>query len=118
MKLLLDENISDEIKKLFENVGFDILDLKEKRLRQLPDKKIIDLAAKQKRIIITHDRDFLQFMVDPSCKAKMILLSVRPQTEDKIIAVANFLITSGVLNSITKSAIVDYCANEVAFSAV
>lgn len=118
MKLLLDENISDEIKKLFEDAGFDCLDLKEKRLRQLPDKQIIDIVTKQKRIIITHDRDFLPFMIDPACKAKIILLSINPQTEERMIAVGKFLIDSDILSGIKKSAIIDYRQEKITFSFV
>lgn len=59
MKLLLDENISDKLKELFKSSGFEILDLKEEKLRQLPDKQIVEIAVKERRIIITHDRDFL-----------------------------------------------------------
>lgn len=116
MKLLLDENISDELKKLFESSSFDVLDLKEENLRQLPDKQILETAIKEKRIIITHDRDFLPFMLDPKCTAKIVLLSINPQTEDRIIAVGRFLVTSEILTKLTRSGIVYYWIDEISFS--
>lgn len=118
MKVLLDENISDELKKLFEASGFDILDLKRHPLQQLPDKQILEIATREKRIIITHDKDFLPFMFNPKCKAKILLLSIQPQTEERMIAVGKFLITSGIVLKITKSAIVYYHGEEVSIASV
>jgi len=46
MRVLLDENISDDLKKLFLGQGFDVVDLKEKGLRQLPDEEIIHMATR------------------------------------------------------------------------
>lgn len=118
MKILLDENISDRIKKLLEKTGFDVLDLKKESLRQLPDKKILEISEKEDRIIITHDQDFLPFMVDPACKAKIILLSIRLQTEERTMAVGNFLISSGILKELTKSGIIYYKGTEMSFSSI
>lgn len=118
MKLLLDENISDKLKKLFTSAGFDVLDLKEKNLRQLPDKKILEISIKEKSVIITHDKDFLTFMLDPNCKARIILLSIHPQTEERMTAVGKFLVTCEVITKITKSAIVYYFRNEISLSSV
>ena len=118
MKVIIDENISNEIKKLLIKAKFDVLDLKDKQLRQLPDRQIIDIAVKENRIILTHDKDYLSFMVDPNCQAKIILIAIKPHTEEKVTAIGKFLIDSDILSEIKKSAIIDYRQEKITFSLV
>lgn len=118
MKVIIDENISNEIKKLLVKVKIDVLDLKEKRYRQLPDRQIIDIAVKENRIILTHDKDYLSYMVDPNCHAKIILIALKPHTEERVMAIGKFLIDSSILSEIKKSAIIDYRQEKITFSIV
>ncbi len=118
MKVIIDENISNEIKKLLVKAKIDVLDLKENRYRQLPDKNIIDIAVKENRIILTHDKDYLSFMADPDCQAKIILIALKPHTEERVIAVGRFLIDSDILSEIKKSAIIDYRQEKITFSLI
>lgn len=116
MRVLLDENISDDLKKIFLSSGIDVLDLKEKGLRQTPDRKVVHLAIESQRVIITHDKDFLPFMIDPTGKVKILLLSIHPQTYERTFAVGKFIVATGVLQKLKKSAIVHYVADMINIS--
>lgn len=118
MKVIIDENISNEIKKLLVKAKCDVLDLKDKQLRQLTDRQIIDTAVKENRIILTHDKDFLSFMVDPNCQAKIILIALKPHTEERVTAIGKFLIDSNILVEVKKSAIIDYRQEKITFSII
>jgi len=116
MRVLLDENISNDLKKLFLAQGFDVLDLKEKEFRQIPDEEIVRMAMKDRRVIITHDRDFLPYMIDPKSTAKILLLSIQRQTHERMIAVGKFILTLEVLTKLKKSAIVYYLGDIINIS--
>jgi predicted nuclease of predicted toxin-antitoxin system len=59
MKFLADENVSVTLLKGLRNAGFEVIDVKEKKLFGLPDEKILEMAVKNKLTILTHDKDFL-----------------------------------------------------------
>lgn len=101
---------------MFRQTGNDVVDLKTSSFRQLPDEDVVNLAIKENRLIITHDKDFLSYMIDPVCRAKILLLSIDPQTEERMIKVGNFLTASRLLQKIKKSAIVSYRRDEIQFS--
>jgi predicted nuclease of predicted toxin-antitoxin system len=56
---LLDANLSPRVAKhLSRTLGLDVVALQGKRLGDLSDHAVIDLAQKERRVIITLDRDF------------------------------------------------------------
>lgn len=57
MKFLVDENIGKSIVGHLKNTGYDVIWIKEVRLG-MPDSDILKLALKEKRVIVTYDRDF------------------------------------------------------------
>lgn len=57
MKLLIDENISPEITENLRTLGFDVSSTRE-CCKGCPDERIVEIAKKEERIIITFDRDF------------------------------------------------------------
>lgn len=57
MKLLVDVGVSNEVEKYLKEVGFDTKCIREINPR-LKDNEIIDIAAKDERVIITMDKDF------------------------------------------------------------
>lgn len=64
MKFLTDENVAVSVVDFLRTKGFDVKDIKEEFLHGIPDKDIFDIAQKEKRIIITHDRDFIEIVKD------------------------------------------------------
>lgn len=59
MKFLADENVTVSLVKSLRNVGFEVIDIKKKKLFGFADEKILEMAVKHKLTIITHDKDFL-----------------------------------------------------------
>ena len=57
VKLLLDENIDSRVTKLLRSRGYDASSIAELK-PGLKDAEVLKLARKEKRILITHDRDF------------------------------------------------------------
>lgn len=116
MNILIDENISNYLKQLFQKSGHDVLDMKHPHFRESSDQNMIDIAIREDRLIISHDKDFLPYMTDPACAARILLLSVHPHTEQRIIRLGEFLMTSDIFNHVTKSAIVFYREDEMTVS--
>lgn len=59
MKFLSDENVPRSIVIFIRKKGYDVKDIQEEKLRGLEDEKVIELAQKEHRIIITYDKDFI-----------------------------------------------------------
>lgn len=57
-KLLTDENVSPRVVTFLRDKGFDILDVKESGMNGTSDQKLLDLAFKEQRFVVTHDSDF------------------------------------------------------------
>lgn len=57
MKFLADENLGVKIPRYLQSIGIDIISVKDS-LSGISDKSVLKLANKQKRILITLDKDF------------------------------------------------------------
>ncbi len=60
MRFLADENIPPEIVSALRNAGHDVLDVKEEEWQGKTDIALVRIAQTQQRLILTHDKDFLQ----------------------------------------------------------
>lgn len=60
MRFLLDANISHETASFLRQFNFDVKSLIEENLSHLVDAEVVNLAKKEKRIIITFDLDFAE----------------------------------------------------------
>ncbi len=58
IKILCDENVSPKIVKFLREKGIDVLDVKEKGWYGKEDEKLLEIALKEKRFVLTHDSDF------------------------------------------------------------
>jgi predicted nuclease of predicted toxin-antitoxin system len=58
IKLLADENVAPRVIEALRKEKFDILSIQEVGLSKASDEKIIKFGQKEKRIIISHDKDF------------------------------------------------------------
>ncbi|MBI2672234.1 DUF5615 family PIN-like protein [Candidatus Woesearchaeota archaeon] len=58
MKFLIDENVASSITKGLRKDGYDVKDIKELKMFGISDKEVLELANKEKRIVITYDSDF------------------------------------------------------------
>lgn len=76
MKFLLDENISPKTYKFLKNLGHDMADVRLLNVKGIKDRQLIEIAAKQTRILITFDLDFSDLR-DPMAKKLPGLIILR-----------------------------------------
>lgn len=57
-KLLTDENIHPDVVRFLEEQGHDVLDVKRDGLVGSSDLELVQRALAERRVIVTHDRDF------------------------------------------------------------
>lgn len=58
LKFLTDENVSPRLVSFLRELGHDVLDVKENRWYGKEDADLLRKAARAKRFVISHDRDF------------------------------------------------------------
>lgn len=74
MKFLTDENVAVSLVKSLRNMKFDVKDVKEEKLYGLKDKELLKLGAKEDRVIITHDKDFINLALAKDLQNRGIIL--------------------------------------------
>ena len=86
MKFLTDENVDIRVVNGLLNAGYDIFDIKKEGLQGSKDTDLLDLAHKQKRIIITYDKDFENYFYLKNVKTYgIILLKFKNKSPDNIL---------------------------------
>lgn len=60
MKFLADENFPKPLVILIRNLGFSVKTIQQKNLQGVSDEIVAKIALKEKRIILTFDKDFLK----------------------------------------------------------
>lgn len=59
MKFLADVNLPREISIYIANQCHEVKNLAEAKLREIPDDKVVQIANRENRIILSYDKDFL-----------------------------------------------------------
>ncbi len=91
MKLLADENIGLKVVEYLRSLGHDVLSVIED-YQSAPDSKILTIAKKQKRILITGDKDFGELVYLRGLTPHgVILLRLRDETPENRIKVLDKL---------------------------
>jgi predicted nuclease of predicted toxin-antitoxin system len=74
LRFLLDECVPTYITALLRDQGYDVLDLRDAGLRGVDDRTLLEIAAREGRIIITRDLGFnLLFVRDLQPKGLVLL---------------------------------------------
>lgn len=81
MFFLTDENVATSVVLALRSHGHDVIDVKEQGWCGVPDVFLIQKALRQKRIVITHDKDFLHQQ-----KVAVILLRFNDQNPKNVTA--------------------------------
>lgn len=58
LSLLTDENIHPAVVAFLRSEGFDVVDIREIGWAGRPDTKLLDRSVAERRVVVTHDRDF------------------------------------------------------------
>ncbi|MFH1894794.1 MAG: DUF5615 family PIN-like protein [Patescibacteria group bacterium] len=86
LKILIDENVAPGVTEALRKEEFDVFSIYEKKLSGVSDEKILKLAKSEKRIILTHDKDFGNLIHQPSLfHGGVILLRLRNQSPQNVI---------------------------------
>ena len=92
MKFLLDENVPLSIKDIINNLGYEVITLRDEDQLGIKNGEVAELSIKRNAIIITLDSDFLLLNKELQKKSKIIYIKIHPR-DPKIIAtiVQNYL---------------------------
>lgn len=94
MKFLADENISKSVVVWLREKGYDVLWIAENH-RQLFDEKVLQLAFREKRILLTNDNDFGEFVFRQRLKHKgIILFRLRSESKEFYFSILEILLKS------------------------
>jgi len=86
LKFLADENIAPRVVEALRKEKFDVLSVFEEKLSGTSDEKILKMAQKEKRLILTHDKDFGNLIRQPyRSHSGVILLRLRNQSPQNVI---------------------------------
>ncbi len=86
MKFLADANIAPRTIKALRQADFNVKSIIEEGQGEISDEKVIKLATKESRIILTHDKDFGNILIYPVLKHKgVILIRLRNQRPQNVI---------------------------------
>lgn len=81
MKFLADECIYIATIRLLRDLGYDVITIKELNLNSLSDEKVLGLAKKENRLLVTFDQDFGNIFKFPlGTYPGIIIIKVKPQT--------------------------------------
>jgi len=86
LRFLADENIAPRVIEALKKEKFDVSSVYEIGLSATPDEEILKVAEKEKRIILTHDKDFgnlVRQLYQPH--GGVILLRLRNQSPQNVI---------------------------------
>jgi len=97
MKFLTDENIAVSVMRDIRNEGFDVKDIKEERLHSSSDRKIMQIAFEEDRIIITHDKNFSNVIYNENARHKgIIFIRCKNQSPQNVSNILIGALKSGV----------------------
>jgi len=86
LKFLADENVAPRVVDALRKEKFDVLSVFEEKLSGTSDEKILKMTQKEKRVVLTHDKDFgnlIRQPYQPHCG--VILLRFRNQSPKNVI---------------------------------
>jgi len=107
MKFLTDENIAASVVHALRDAGFDVKDVKEEQLYGVSDKEVLQLASREDRVIITHDKDFANILSFSRISHKgIILLRLQDQRSSNVGAVLLRVLRSGLSKKIQNNLLV------------
>lgn len=81
MKFLADENIAFSVVKALKRRGADVKSVRDYGLREAKDIRLVELSRREGRIILSHDKDFIDLFESQRLAFSVIVIrlsDVRP----------------------------------------
>ncbi len=104
IQFLADENIALSVVKDLRKAGFNIKDIKEEKLQGSCDEEILELANREHRILLTHDKDFASIILTHKILSYGVIL-IRMKNQSPISVATSLLkiLQSNVLSKLEHS---------------
>ena len=92
MKFLADESVERRVVQALRRIGFDVLSISEE-CPSISDVAVLNLSHKEKRVLVTNDKDFgeLIFLEKRATKGILLLRFDLEATQQKIQRLLEFL---------------------------
>lgn len=105
-KFIVDENLGPEVAKILKDLRWNVKYVSEVSLSGRSDEKVFRYASKHKRIILTHDGDFLDNSKFPFyCNPGIVILPGGDGNEDALVrSISDMLIVVAPFGEIYKGA--------------
>ena len=88
MKFLVDENIASSVVRALKNRGANVKMVKDCGLREAKDIRLVEFSRRENRIILTHDKDFVDLFESQRLAFSTIVIrlsDVRPSLVKQVI---------------------------------
>ena len=87
MKLFANENLFEPIIDYLRSLGHDVLSIRDSGLSGISDEEVYHRACKEKRIIITMDKDFSRmFRFPPEKCGEIVVAKIYKRTVDETLS--------------------------------
>ena len=107
MKILTDENVASFVVRELRKIGIDVKDVKEQKLFGASDQEILRHAHTEKRILVTHDKDFIHLTSSKKGDHKgVILLRLLDQCPSNVAEVLLRFLASDMDKNLSNSVVV------------
>jgi predicted nuclease of predicted toxin-antitoxin system len=84
MRLLCDQDVYYITEELLRKWGHDVVTARELDMSRAEDEELLIRAAEMKRIFVTRDKDFGALVFLKQIQTGVILLKMRPATNEKV----------------------------------
>jgi len=82
-KFLLDENVSNNLRKLLLSKGYDVITVQELNRRGVKNSELVEIARKKSRILLTYDKDFIEIKYER--ENYLILIDIHPLIDENVL---------------------------------
>ena len=82
-KFLLDENVSNNLRKLLISKGYDAITIQELNKRGAKNSELIEIARQKRRILVTYDKDFMESTHESD--NFLILIDIHPLIDENVL---------------------------------
>ena len=103
-RFLLDENVSNNLKKRLVLNGYDVITIQDLNKRGVKNSEIMELARIEKRILITYDKDFVFFR--HKIDNYLIIIDVHPLIDENVLPIFQNFLKSLNLNALKDNFII------------
>lgn len=103
-RFLLDENVSNNLKKNLVLKGHDVITVQDLNKNGAKNSEVIELARIEKRILITYDKDFVFFKY--KIDNYLIIIDVHPLIDENVLPIFQDFLKSLNLTTLKENFII------------